>query len=461
MKQMPASGALPPGPRSPALFQLLSFVRRPAESILENMRRYGHVHTIKNPFLGPQVIVSEPELVKQIFTGDPEVYSAGEINSMAAFLVGPRSVMVLDGAEHQRQRRRLVPPFHGERMLAYTSTTREATMRILSEWRAGDTVSLMTAMRRITIDVILDAVFGLRGGARREELHEVLLSGMKLLATPLGLLMVRPAFQRNLGPLTPWAEFARTRARTDELLYAEIEDRRAELASGAGARRDDVLSMLLQIKDESGAGATREELRDQLMTLLGAGYDTTATMLCWVFELVLRHPEVLGRLEAEIAAAAPDAAAQPGSLEYVDATIKEALRMYPILPTLGRKTRAPVKLGDHELPAGVMVMPAAYATHHRADLYPEPEAFKPERFLGKKPDPYAWFPFGGGARRCLGMAFALHEMKVVLATMIPAVRLRLVDAAPLEITLRTFFFAPKGGTRAIVEGAPRLSASAS
>jgi cytochrome P450 len=279
--------------------------------------------------------------------------------------------------------------------------------------------------------------------------------------SPLGMLLVVPAFQRDMGRLTPWAAFVRERERVDALIYAEMKERREALASPGGEDRDDVLSLLLKARDEEGRAMTDVELRDELMTLLVAGYETTATALCWVFEKILSHPEVCARIVAEVDAAGvgSDPAVanerlkeQLARLEYVDAAIKEALRLRPVVPMIARKTKRPISLGGYEIPAETMVLPAAYATQRRADLYPDPETFRPERFLSKKPDPYTWFPFGGGVRRCLGMAFALYEMKVVVATVLSRVRLRLRKRAPLRVVLRGFSFAPEGGTAVVVEG---------
>jgi cytochrome P450 len=446
--------SLPPGPSAPAIVQTLQFLASPGrlgETLLE---RYGDVHTIRNSAVGTMVILVDPELVKQVFTGDPEVLHAGEANQSLELLVGDRSVLLLDGAEHLRHRRMLMPPFHGARMNAYAETMRSITEEAIDGWTEGQSFALHPTMQRVTLDIILRTVFGVDRGPRHDVLAAGLTSLFDRIASPLGMLMMVPAFQRNLGPFTPWAAFQRDKATVNELLYSEIKERRAELADPAGRRRDDVLTMLLDAKDEQGEGLSDKELRDELITLLAAGHETTATSLCWAFEWILSHPEVEARLRAELAGVAPHRALAPDDLpklEYFDATIKEVLRLQPVIPTVARKLTAPMKIREWEIPAGVLVAPAINLIHRRADLYPEPRAFQPERFLGKKADPYTYFPFGGGVRRCIGMAFALYEMKIVMAAVLRRAKLSLKRSSPSAVKLRGFVLAPEGGTPVVFQ----------
>ena len=447
--------SLPPGPRLPALLQTLHFMLSPEAALAGPARRYGDLYTARNAVFGPQVTVCDPELVKQVFTGDPAVFHSGEANNALLPLAGDKSIMLLDGPAHLRQRRLLMPPLHGERMHAYAEIMREATLRAIAGWREGEAVSLHGPMQRLTLEIILHAVFGLTEGARREELKQGLTALLGRIQSPTGLFILHPALQRDLGPLTPWAAFKKDRAHVDALIYAEIAERRRERAAPDGPRRDDVLSMLLDARDEEGHEMTDVELRDELVTLLIAGHETTATSLCWAFAEILGHPDVEARLFAEIDAAAPDGHLSPdalGRLEYLDATIKETLRLWSPVPYFARRVKETVTLRGYEIPPGTLVVLSIYNTHRRADLYPEPEQFKPERFVGKKVDPYAWFPFGGGIRRCLGMAFALQEMKIVLATVLGRVRLRLARRPPLKVTLRSLSMLPEGGTPVIVGG---------
>jgi cytochrome P450 len=446
--------SLPPGPSTPAFLQTLQFLASPGELGHAMWKRYGDVHLLKNSALGTLIILVDPELIKQVFTGDTDVLRAGQANRSLELVVGDRSLLLLDGVDHLRHRRLLLPPFHGARMHAYAETMRTITEEALDAWTEGDTFALQHTMQRITLDIILRTVFGLDVGPRHDQIATALTGLLNRVATSFGMLLIIPAFQRNLGPLTPWAAFLRDRALVDELLYAEIADRRAELANPGGRKRDDVLSMLLDARDEQGEGLSDKDLRDELMTLLVAGQETTATSLSWAFERILNHPDVEDRLRAELAGVAhnrPITAEDLPRLEYLDATIKEVLRMRPVIPTVARKLTAPMKLGKWDLPAGVLVAPAINVIHRRPDLYPEPESFKPERFLGKKQDPYTYFPFGGGTRRCIGMAFALYEMKIVLATVLRRTKLKLAKPGPLAIQLRALVMGPQGGTRVIFE----------
>jgi cytochrome P450 len=444
--------SLPPGPSSPALVQTLLFLASPATRVSDLWKRYGDVFTAKNSAMGTLVLIGDPEIVKQIFTGDTDVLHAGEANKTLEIVIGDRSVLLLDGAEHLRHRRLLMPAFHGSRMQAYAETMRAIAEASIDTWREGETFQLHPSMHKMTLEIILRTVFGLALGDRHDRLSKALSTMFNRLLSPTGMLMMIPTFQVNLGPLTAWAAFKRDKALVDELLYAEIAERRAEAARASAPRRDDVLSMLLEAKDEKGEGLSDQELRDELITVLAAGHETTATALCWAFERILNHPEVEARLRAELAGVAPHRAITADDLpklEYLDATIKEVLRTRPVIPTVARMLKAPFKIREWEIPAGVMVAPAIDIIHRREDIYPEPHAFKPERFLGKKTDPYTYFPFGGGTRRCLGMAFAQYEMKIVLATVLRRARLALPKPGSLAVELRTIVLAPKGGTRVV------------
>jgi len=287
-------------------------------------------------------------------------------------------------------------------------------------------------MQAITLEVILRAVFGVEERATLERLRGLL---VEFMTPPPALLAFVPALQRDL-PLSPYRRFLRRRAAVDRELHAIIAARRRAPDTAA---RADVLSLLLAARDEAGAPMSDGELRDELVTMLIAGHETTATALSWAFACILADPAVRARLEDE------------GGDDYLDAVIKETLRLRPILPDVVREVRAPYALGGHELPVGAFVTPFIYAVHRRPDIYPEPERFHPERFLGVKADPYAWFPFGGGIRRCLGMAFALYEMRVVLGTVLARARLRL-DGPPVRVVRRTLTLAPSRGTRVVLEG---------
>jgi cytochrome P450 len=445
---------LPPGPRSPAVFQTFALMRSGQRWIERVAARHGDLFTLRTWIFGTQVWTSDPELIKQIFTGDPDVLHAGKANNAGKVFTGEKSVLTLDGAPHRRARRLLTPPFHGERMHAYAEAMRTITERVASAWRAGEPFPLLPSLQRITLEVIIANVFGLPDGPRRDLFADRLSALMDAAVSPAAIFFFVPALQKDLGPLTPWR---RLKAQLDEyeaLVYEEIAARRAQPAA---ERSDDILSLLLEARDEEGQGMPDQEIRDQLATLLAAGHETTASSLAWAFERILGHPEVHERIVAEIDAAVAEgktAAADLAQLPYLDATIKEVLRQRPSVPMVGRRLERPMVLRGYEIPAGAMVTLSIHLTHRRPDLYPDPEVFRPERFLGTKPDPYSYFPFGGGPRRCLGAAFALQEMKIVVGTVLQRGGLRLAKPGPLRPSPRSLFQAPEGGTEVILSPRP-------
>jgi cytochrome P450 len=391
---------LPPGPRLPQRLQTLALTFAPLRFIEACHRRYGDVvalRTVSNPRL---VMVFAPELVRQVFGGSPEHLRGGEAQALNAQVVGEHSVLVLDGPAHMRRRRLLLPLFHGEPMRAHIGVVRAATDRVVDSWPVGHPFALMPSMQALTLEVIMRAVFGVEEGARQHELTQ----RIRAMLDPF-----RPRPVRILGPVDSRAR----RRLVDELIYEEIARRR--VASDLEERRD-VLSMLLLARDENGAAMTDQELRDDLVTLLIAGHETTASALAWAFELLLRHPAVLERLEAEVA---------NGDDHYLNAVIKEALRLRPPVVHVGRVVRGqPYELGGYLIRPGTEIRASVAAIHRQAEHYPDPRVFRPERFLGPDPpDTYTWLPFGGGVRRCLGASFATFEMAVVIPRVLERARL--------------------------------------
>ncbi len=439
---------LPPGPRLPALAQTLWYMARPNEFFAHMGRTYGDAFTIHTA-IGTEVCFTRPEAIKEVFTGDPDALRAGEANTVLRPVLGASSVLLLDGAAHMRQRRLMLPPFRGERMSAYTSIMIDATERATAAWRPGDARSLRPIAQQITLEVILRAVFGVEDGAQQHALGEALRALLDLGTSPLATVfsMIEWA-QRDLGPLTPWRAFLRMRDHADSLIYAQIARRRDAKTDGV-----DVLSLLLKARDDDGKAMTDSELRDELMTLLIAGHETTATTLCWLFQEILDRPDVLAAIDAElteVTRGAPLDASHVAELRVLDSAIKEAMRLHPVIPAVGRKLKKPTRIAGWDLPAGVLVIPAIHLTHHLPDLYPEPDRFRIDRFLDKKPDPYAWLPFGGGIRRCIGMSFALHELKVVTATVLARQKLRLARRGGRTV-LRGITHAPSGATEIVVQ----------
>ncbi len=440
--------AVPRGPRAPAIVQVARWTRQPIALMEECQARYGDAFTLRFPGFPPLVLFSAPPAIKEIFTADPEDLRAGEANVVIEPLVGRHSLLLLDGARHQRERRLLMPPFHGERMRVYGDVMRDITARVVGRWPVGARFPLHPEMQRITLDVILRAVLGLEEGDRfallRERLVRMIAFGA---ANPrLGI----PFLQVDLGRLSAWGRFMRLMREIDVLLFAEFARRRAAPPDG----RDDILTLLLAARDEHGEPMTDAELRDEMLTLLLAGHETSATTLAWVTHRLVQHPDALARVRAErerVVGGGPVAPEHAAQLEYLDATIKETLRLNPIIPAVGRALARPLRLGGLELPAGAVAAPCIYLTHRRPDVWEEPERFDPERFLVRKPGPYEFFPFGGGTRHCLGAAFALYEMKIVLAEMLGRVELRAAPGYTVRVARRGLTFAPSEGLPIVVE----------
>jgi cytochrome P450 len=404
---------LPPGPRMGRVPQTAIWSRK-AQWLLEQSRaRFGPMFTLKIAYEGDWAVISDPDLVKQVFTGDPRVFHAGEGNQILRPVLGDNSVLVLDEKKHIAQRKLLLPPFHGERMQAYGEKMAEIAAREIESWPTGVPYKLRPRMQAITLEIVLETVFGVHGGERMEPLRDALREFLDLTTDPrvlLPILMVGPT------RITRIPAFRRRVEGVDQLLAAEIAERRAaeDLAD-----RDDVLSLLVQARHEDGSPMSDAEIRDELLTLLVAGHETTATALSWAMERLTRSPEQMERLRDEVEA---------GEEAYLTATIQETLRLRPVIVVVIRKLTEPVELGGYELPAGARVVPSIHLIHRDPATYPEPDRFLPERFLDNPPGTYTWIPFGGGVRRCLGAAFAQFEMAVVLRELVR--RYEITPAAP-------------------------------
>jgi cytochrome P450 len=425
--------AFPPGSKLPAIAQAVRYVRAPLGFLTQLQRRHGDIFSVSFPYFGKVVYVANPALVKAVFTGAPEQFHAGEANATVLEpALGPNSVLTLDDAPHMRQRKLLLPPFHGERIQRYGELMREVTLREMESWPVGEPFALRRHTQRITLAVIMRAVFGVHDEERLARFGILI----ETFANRVNAITAFPMLRRNLGRWSPWPRFLHARAALDEFVYEEIALRRAEVESGE-KEHDDVLSLLLSARHDDGSPMSDEELRDELVTVLGAGHETTATALAWSVERLLRTPRVLGTLRESLAA---------GEDDYLDATIKETLRARPVIVDVARKLTAPASIGGYELPAGTFVMPAIAAMHYREDLFPDPEEFRPERFLDDKPDTYVWIPFGGGVRRCIGAAFAEYEMRVVLRAILERAELSAPDPKPEKVKVRNITLAPGKGT---------------
>jgi cytochrome P450 len=388
------------------------------------------------------VSIADPDLIRQVFTGDAATFHAGESSEpVLGPTVGANSLLTLDEGRHMRHRKLLLPPFHGENVRRWEATIRSIAEEDVASWPVGQPFALHQHTRAITLEVILRAVFGVRDQDRFERAR-ALVTEFANRAHPITIFSF---MRRDLGQLSPWARFKRARRALDTFLYEEIERRSA---APDLAERDDVLSLLLRATDEAGQPLSGQELRDELVTILAAGHETTATSIAWAFERLLRTPRVLDRLTRSLA---------EGD-EYLEATIKETLRIRPVVTDVSRKLTREIELGGYSIPAGALVMPAITAIHFRRDLYPDPDEFRPERFLNRGPDTYTWIPFGGGVRRCIGASFAQFEMRVIIRTFLERAVLRAAHARPERSKLRNVTAAPARGCQVVLQ--QRLPAEA-
>jgi cytochrome P450 len=425
-------------------------------------RRYGDPFMLNVMLAGNLVYTADPGVVREVFKGDPKRFHAGDAYILMEPVGGPTSIFLLDEDRHLRMRRLLLPQFHGELLKRWGPVIREMTEREIERWPRGVPFPLRPSTEAITLEVIMRIVFGIREGGRAAELRRLLprLFAVNLLQAPS---FVNPKLRRDLGPRSPWGKYLRLRGRIDELLYDEIRARREMLAdrgrdnegaaragddrdpgadpNGGSGSPDDILTLLLSVHDDEGQALTDAELRDQLITMLMAGHETTSSALAWAFERLLRTPAVLSRLQAEV---------EEGGSQYMDAVIKETLRIRPVAAHVARQLQAETEIAGYRLPRRTVIAPAIYLIHRNPTIYPDPEAFRPERFLSEDPpDHYGWIPFGGGVRRCLGASLATLEMQVVISTILRSVRLRAARAAPEGIGVLGVTLVPARGAEVI------------
>lgn len=425
--------ALPPGPPAPPIAQTARWLLAPVDFMESCRRRFGDTFSVR--FLGferPMVMLSDPAAIRALYAQREQLLPPGRTLALRP-IMGPRSLLLLEGEEHLERRRVMLPPFHGERMRGYEAAMAEIARAEVERWPVGSELALQPRMRAITLEVILRVVFGVTDHDRLSRLRVLLpqlLDGTSSISISFRVLAAR-----RLGRPTPLERFAALVAEIDELLLADIASRRSCAVAGT-----DVLSLLLAARFEDGSAMSDRELRDQLVTLLLAGHETTATALAWTFDLLAHGPAALARLTEEIRAQDDES--------YMRAVIAESLRLRPVVPMAGRRLAAELEAGGFTLPAGTDVTPAIWLTHTRPDLYPEPYAFRPERFLEDSPTTYGWIPFGGGIRRCLGAAFAEMEMRVVLETILRRCALSPASADAERVTRRNVTFSPRHGTLA-------------
>jgi cytochrome P450 len=427
---------LPPGPGAHPAIQTVKWLAQPIRFLDTCRRRYGDAFTVK--FIGfqtPMVMISDPAAIRALYTSRESGLPPGRSFALEP-VMGARSVLLLEGREHLSRRKLMLPAFHGERMRAYESVISEVVSAEIAAWPLNEPFRIHPRMQAVTLEVIMRAVFGVSDPVRLERLGGSLSDMLGRMASPRLQLKVLLARRFNRGD--PLADLRRDSESVDELLRAEIAERRADPEL---ERRDDILSMLVAARFEDGEGMDDDEIRDQLITLLLAGHETTATALAWTFDLLLRNPAQLARLRAEL---------DEGGDDYLRAVIAEALRLRPVVPLAGRRLHTELRVDGYVLPEGTDVTPAIWLAHTRSDVYPEPLEFKPERFLAEPPETYSWIPFGGGVRRCLGAAFAEFEMRIVLREVLSSGDLRGARKAPERIARRNITFSPRGGTPVVV-----------
>jgi cytochrome P450 len=410
-----------------------SFLRDPIRFLRRCHERYGDVFLARFPGLGRVVYVADPASAKDVFTGSPGLFRAGEANARwLEPVLGRSSIMNVDESDHLRQRRMLLPPFHGERIRRYEDIFVEVANREIDSWPVGESFSMLAATQRITLEVMLRAVFGVE----RERL-DLFREAVLRLDRAAAIVLPVPPLRRDFGRFSPWRRFQRALAAVDELFFDEIERARRDPRR---ENRDDVLALLVSARDEDGEPMSDREVRDELMTLVAAGYETTATTLAWLFERVLRTPPVLARLTAD-----------PGDGEYLDAVIKETLRLRSPVTDGTRVLSRDTEVAGYQLPKGILVIVALPLIHQRPDTYADPAAFRPERFLGADTPAYTFIPFGGGSRRCVGAAFAQFELKVVARTVLERARLRAESPEPEGQRLHHVVVVPSRGARVVLE----------
>ena len=433
------------------LRQLINFIARPYDFLDDCAKSYGDTFTMKLMGFPHWVILSDPQAIAEIFATDAKQFDAGKSNEYLKPVTGSHSLLLLDGERHKRERKMLMPPFHGEKVKSYGKIICQVTEQVGSTWQPQQPFLASKGMQKITLEVILHTVFGLSEGERYRQIKPLLANLLDLTGSPLSSsLLFFPVLQQDWGAWSPWGKFVRQRQQVYDLLQAEIDQRRSQ----PEIKGNDVLSLMLLARDEDGQPMTDIELQDELMTMLFAGHETTATTLTWALYWIHKLPNVQEKLLQELDSQGNDT--EPlslASLPYLTAVCNESLRIYPVLPIVfPRSSRISIEIAGQQFPPGTCLVPCIYLVHHREDIYPEAKQFKPERFLERQFSPAEFIPFGGGNRRCLGYALAMLEMKIILATIMSKYELTLANKKPEKPRRRGFALAPAHGVKMIVTG---------
>lgn len=446
----PVSEKLPPTPQTSNFRQLIQWTADPLHLLEKSAQTYGDPFMLEFPKDRPFIFISNPETIQEILSRDRANFDSGRGNYILIPIVGETSMLVTDGEDHNRQRKLVYPPFHGEKIRHYGKIIAETTQKVAQTWQPNQPFTLRSSLQEITLEVIMQAVFGIADGKRHQELKAPLVKLLELTGGSVlrSSLLFFPILQQDF-PGSPWRNFLNRQQGINNLLQAEIEERRnSQQIAG-----NDILSLLMSAEDEDGNPMPDSELRDQLITLLFAGHETTATALSWAFYWIHKFPEVRENLLAELETISDPSDIQVlNQLPYLDAVCKETLRIYPVaIITFPRITKSTVKVGNYEYPPDMILAPCIYLLHHREDLYPNPNQFQPERFLEKEFSPYEFMPFGGGIRRCVGDVFAMMEMKIVIATILKQYSLKLLEKKAVKPVRRGVTVAPAGGIKMALE----------
>ncbi|OKH56013.1 cytochrome P450 [Calothrix sp. HK-06] len=443
---MVATYNLPDGPSTAPLLRMMKLVFQPIKYMEDYAKAYGDTLTLRNKSGNHIVYFSHPQALQQIYTADASYFEAGRGNRFLKFLVGANSLLLLDGERHLEQRQLLTPPFHGDRMRAYGDAIREITLSVMDSWQVGKPFNIRSSMQEISLRVILRVVFGINEGSLLTDIQRRLSSLLDFIGSPLMSSSLFFGFlQKDFGVLSPWGWMTREIEKIDELIYALIRERKAN----TNENRQDILSLMMSARYDDGQPMSHIELRDQLMTLMLAGHETTASALTWAFYWLDIQPETRDKLLNELSTLNNFSDTMAISKQpYLTAVCQESLRIYPIvLSGVFRKVKTPIEIMGYKLPEGTLVVPGIYMAHHREETYPEPNKFKPERFLNRQYSAYEYIPFGGGSRRCIGSAFAMHEMKIVLTTVLSKYKLSLLNKRPVKPARRGLTVATPPGMK--------------
>ncbi|PSO51125.1 MAG: cytochrome P450 [Cyanobacteria bacterium SW_9_44_58] len=446
----PIKEELPPGPTTHALQQLIKWTAEPLNLLEESFQKYGDPFTLRFRKNNPFVYISNPESIQEILSRDCAKFDSGRNNHILLPIVGEHSILLADGKQHARQRKLIFPPFHGEKIRHYGEIITKITQKTAKQWEDGKPFSMRPAMQQITLEVIMQAVFGISDSHRSQQLKTRLTKSLELTGGSIlqSSLLFFPVFQKDF-PGSPWRNFLQRQKAIHQRLQAEIEQRRHQ----GKVEGNDILSLLMSAEDEDGNPMSDGELRDQLITLLFAGHETTATALAWAFYWIHKLPNVRDKLLAELATVTDVSDFKSlNRLRYLHAVCMETLRIYPVaILTFPRIAKSTVTIGNYEYPPETVLAPCIYLLHQREDIYPNPKQFRPERFLEREFSPYEFMPFGGGSRRCVGDVFAPMEMKIVIATVLKQYRLALAEKKEVKPVRRGVTVAPAGGVKMVLD----------